>query len=183
MISEADQKGNHKQYGNNFRTWENTSENLLIAANHLASFRNSVDIVNLKVGDPKPDGLKVLNSELLLKGSSLECLFKALYLKMGKGELVSESGYVKIAGVSEHNLLDLADIFDLTFTIEERFVLNKLTLYTKMGRYPIPKNWYDNKIQNLPNGGKGSKLFWQYPSDDLIYEDIRQKIVFELNDK
>jgi len=181
MISEERQKENHENYGNNYLTWKMTSEDLFIAANCLAINRISCDWKKLSVGDVMPEALRTLSAELLLKGSSLECLLKALYLKKGFGKLIKAGTYKKINNVGEHNLLDLVDHLKISFSKEERFLLNRLTLFTKMGRYPVPKNWADIKIQNLPFGGKGGKSFWDESKDDELYCIIRNKILKELD--
>ena len=128
MLPEDYLKENHKNYRNNYIVWKITSEDLLISAEFLCKIRFSKKDEVLLIGEVVPDAFRIINSELLLRGSLLECLLKALYLKKELGKLVGENGYQKINGVGEHNLLELADKLNLKFTDEERFC-NKKTFF------------------------------------------------------
>jgi len=172
MLSEDRQIEMYETYGNNFRSWLISADNLLAASRVLKKQRDEFDESQLKIGDSEPDEIKVLFPELMLRGFAIECLLKSIWLKNG-GKLTANGEYKGIPGANSHDLLQLSDANKISFTKTQRDVLKRLSLImVSSGRYPISKKWSDNKIQQLSGGGKGHPSFWMYPSDDKKFEGI-----------
>ena len=181
MMSEAEQIEYYNRTGNTPTAWIVAADSLQAAARILKGHRDRFDPMQLSVGDNVPDEGKVLFPELMLKGFAVECLMKALWLKRGN-KLVVNGKYVGIKGAADHNLLQIADALGLCFKGRERDVLKQLSsIMTSVGRYPIPRDWSDRKIQKIHGGGKGMPGYWRYPSDDEILEDVIVTLEQELN--
>ena len=168
-------KENHIKTGNNYVSWEIASDNLDLAANILKTSRENIELGELYTGDPVPPEIGLVQTELFLRGSSLECIMKALYLKLLRGDLVDSDGYKKIPSVGEHDLVQLAKAVGIESNEKELFLLSRLTLYAKMGRYPIPKKWQDDFMRNWPEGG-GLVFGWFLIEDHELYQRFRNNI-------
>ncbi len=106
----------------------------------------------------------------------------ALYII--KGNLIVGDGKIKSKeNVKPHNLIHLILACGLPINDLEKDLLERLTFYSKDGRYPIPKKWTDQKIGDLYGGGKGPKTYWKYPSDDDSNDQLRNKIIIEIENQ
>ena len=152
--------------------WLLAADHLQAAARILKAHRDRYDPTQLKVGDNVPDEGKIFLAELMLKGFAVENLLKALWLKRGN-KLAVGGKYVGVNGATDHNLLQLADTVGFLLNDKAKDVLKRLSIImTFSGRYPIPRNWSDRRIQKLHGGGKGSPTFWKYPTDDQTLEGV-----------
>lgn len=112
------------------------------------------------------------NQAQMLYAFAIECLFKAHYLKSG-GILYVDGCVQKIPGVSaSHDLLQLCDAVGLRkhFNKSQRTVLDRLTLWTEIGRYPAPlkSTRYGHKL--LSNGWMYLRGVWTYQDEETLYE-------------
>ncbi len=160
MMPEAEQIKNYNRTGNTPTAWIVAADSLQAAARILKAHRDRFDPMQLNVPDEDKVLFKVLFPGLMLKGFAVECLMKALWLKRGN-KLVVNGKYVGIKGAADHNLLQIADALGLCFKGGERDVLKQLSfIMTSVGRYPIPRDWSDRKIQKIHGGGKGMPGYW-----------------------
>jgi len=84
-------------------------------------------------------GFRFLGPLLLLRSCAVECALKATWLK--KGIRLGEHGkLVSIPGSAGHDLVALAKSVDFSTSDAERAVLDRLSLWNEIGRYPTPVN-------------------------------------------
>ncbi|MFA5909672.1 MAG: hypothetical protein WC815_12915 [Vicinamibacterales bacterium] len=167
--------------GNSVETWTASAHSLFAAAGVLRRARDIASAVPLNIDDPVPDDALTHPAEIMLRGYAVECLLKGLWVK--RGNRLALSGILqKILGVGSHNLVQLADKLACKCTPAERDVLKRLSLFmTSAGRYPIPTDWTQTKIQRTLGGGKGPPAYWQSPSDDDACASIVARVEAELN--
>lgn len=181
MMPEEVQIKNYDRTANASVSWILASDSLQAAARILKAHRDRFNPTQLSIGHKLPDEGKVLFPELMLKGFAVECLLKALWLKHGN-KLAIGGKYVGVKGAADHDLLQLADTVELHLNRKARDVLKRLSIImTSGGRYPIPRDWSDRRIQKLRGGGKGIPEFWQYPTDDKILEGVVTTLGQELD--
>ena len=109
---------------------------------------------------------------LMLYAFAIECLFKAHYLK--SGEILYVDGCVKkVPGVSaSHDLLQLCDALGLQnrFNKAQRTVLDRLTLWTEIGRYPAPLKSTRHGHKLLSGGRMYMRGLWGHQNEVTTYE-------------
>ena len=148
--------------------WEMTADSLLSAEGLLRKARidyYKTTIKGIKVGQDIPPEGKIFNVELMLKGFAVECLLKALWVK--KGNTLARAGkFLKIPGVGNHRLVQLANKVGLNIREKHTSLLRRLEIYvTSIGRYPIAENWETTKITRAsgpPTSGKSQGTFFTY---------------------
>lgn len=91
----------------------------------------------------------------MLLGYSLECLFKALWLRNGN-ELVRDGRYIGVKGANDHDLVQLARASKFSPTPNELAVLKRLTNFLRFaGRYPVGKTAGDMRPDELTQSDVG----------------------------
>ncbi len=107
----------------------------------------------------------------MLQGFAVECLLKALWVKQGH-RLAERGRFVGVSGVKDqHDLLQLAKVVGLTIDVEQKGLLERLSVFTKtVGRYPIPTRQDDEY-----------GAWWMSPTDDQRLEDIVTKLRDKVN--
>lgn len=180
MLSEDWQRDQYERVGNDHNAWALCAGDLLAASGVLRKVRSTFDLESLAAGDTVPDEGRVHLADLMLRGFAVECLLKALWVKRG-GTVCVGGRYVGIKGAADHNLVELSDVNQLSFTPDKRNVLKRLSIFmTAAGRYPVAARWSDTKIQSTPSGGKAQPTYWATPSDDDAYDSIVQFLDGEL---
>jgi len=160
--------------------WEMAADELLLAVRVLRTIRQTVDTSQLKVGDVLPGDARLHPPELMLRGMAVENLMKAVWLKRGN-QLVTSGSYLGVPGAAEHNLLQLADVLQLSLTPDERHLLKRLSHFIEYaGRYPIPKRADKLRLEAVPGGGRSVSTYWVTPSDELLFESVLGTLKKEL---
>ncbi len=91
----------------------------------------------------------------MLLAYSLECRFKALWLRNGD-QLVRGGKYVGVKGANDHDLVQLARACHFSPTPAELAVLKRLTSFLRFaGRYPIGKTAEDMRPDELTQADVG----------------------------
>ncbi len=161
-----------KILGNNWKNWWQHGQSLLDSANCI-----------LKEAEEKPNMHQV---GIMLLGLSVECLFKAIYVKNG-GTFVNIDGTIekKNNPALTHNLYKLAQLENINYSFEkkerdkklEKSVFQRLQCYVEYGgRYPISKNPDNHKLKqdlNVTTSG----LFWAIGRDDKVLRQIIKKLI------
>ena len=136
MMPDTEQIRHFDKTGNTSAAWISTADSLLTAARVLKTCRDRFDPTRLKVGDTIPDECVVLFPELMLRGFAVECLLKALWLKLGN-KLVGAGKYLGVKDAADHNLVQLLDAVGLCLGGREREVLKRLSMGVALGRTKI----------------------------------------------
>jgi hypothetical protein len=168
--------------------WLNTARNLLSCAELSMRMINSGRaLLDNFARSPEEHALvsrstQTIATTLMLYAFAIECLMKAHYVV--SGHKLYDGGVLKqIPGVKpNHDLLKLCRAVELFDEFEPRQieVLDKLTLFSEVGRYPGPANSirYGHK---LVDGGKGMKMkgIWggdEYAVTHQVLEKLYQKL-------
>jgi len=94
MLSEERQIDNFNNVGNSYSIWHYYAENLLLSSKFLYDEYIKVDLKRIKEQNTPPgQGMRLLGVIKMLRAMTLECLFKALWLK--KGGLLAVGGKCK----------------------------------------------------------------------------------------
>lgn len=158
----------HTWAGNSPDTWRLCAGDLLAAAAVLRAHRVSTD----SGSSGSTDAWRLHPAELMLAGMAIECLLKALWVKQGH-ELAKDGEYVRVSGAGAHDLVQLADVLQLTLTDLERDVLRRLSHFIEYsGRYPVPKNALKLLLTRSPRGGRSSSTTWTTPGDQTIFDEF-----------
>jgi hypothetical protein len=114
-------------------------------------------------------GSKVHIVILMLWAMAVEDLFKAMLLKSGE-KLYENGEYQKAKGRNDHKLDKLANMISkknlFIFSIDEMNLLQRLSSYIIIGRYPVP-----TRASEQENG-----MGWCIPVDDELYDNLVGKI-------
>lgn len=165
MLSDDRQIKDFDDVGNNHYSWALSAHDLLAASRLLRKQKAAFDIESVAVGAAIPDEGSIHRADLLLRGFAVECLLKALWVKQG-GVICTDGKYKGIKGVGNHNLCQLCDVNNLLFSIDQRDVLDRLSIFiTSVGRYPIATDWSKTKKM-------GGGVYWMSPSDDEAFDLI-----------
>lgn len=180
MISDKRQIDNYDYVGNDPMSWQITAGKLLAAVEVLKRARDNyyeTTIHELKKDDPIPSEGRILNSEIMLRGFAMECLLKGVYVKQGN-KLAANGRLVKIQGVGSHKLIQLAQKIHFELTAKEQNLLMRLEVYiTSAGRYPISDFWEKTKIRESIGG---PPTYWTMPTDDIMYCNLTDRLVAEI---
>jgi hypothetical protein len=115
-------------------------------------------------GDVNNNGNHYTTTIMMLKGMTLECLFKGILVKQGNITCKNEELNIP-KKYSTHDLMLMADdIKDLSYTNKEKDILERLGYYIVAGRLPRKK----------VNTGK-FKGFWS-TDDNSAYDNMLSKI-------
>ncbi len=115
----------------------------------------------------------------MLRACAVECLLKALLLMRGK-TLAREGQY---DGPQHHKLVDHADKAGFSMTAVDRYLLERLSLWNTIGRYPIPlgsRDWFTTNVQGLEArfdwGSKARvRMHWGI-QDEAPFEDLLARL-------
>ncbi|MFC1539798.1 hypothetical protein ACFL6H_10275 [Candidatus Latescibacterota bacterium] len=179
-----------KQYnlvGNDPIIWKFYSESLSKASEQLYDQYSNIDINNISDNSSSSTiGELASLSKIvkMLRAMAIECLFKALWLKLGKN-LVINGEFKKIPNTNNHDLCSIekiiSKIIDLKISDNENDLLKELSFYNSHGRYPIPKKWTIRK--NHLDYGLGNKYSISHglKSDNKLYNDFVKRLteIFE----
>lgn len=178
--------------GNNAYSWWSAAERLFSGSKYLCLHSayhtlDSDEILSLVKSDQgllPPEPLRIGGVIMMLRGMGIECLLKALWVDNGR-ELAADGKYQKIPGSTEHNLMSLSDkvgaVVKLDLTADDRYVMERLSVYIVTGRYPIPRNWEVTKPKSLPRGVFGSITNWEFPTDERTYNQMVEKLTSKLS--
>jgi hypothetical protein len=162
----------HTGAGNLPEAWKSCADDLLAAAAVLREHRASV----ARGPEPAPNAWRTHPSELMLSGMAIECLLKALWVKQGHN-LVADGKYVPVPGAGAHDLVQLAGVLKLTLSDLETDLLRRLSHFIEYGgRYPVPKNAEKLRLVSSPRGGRGAATTWATPSDQLLFDEVVNRL-------
>jgi hypothetical protein len=154
--------GISEQVANDYRAWLGCADSLVLSARLLRENRTQLEGQHL-------DAFTAWGPELLLWGSAVELLLKALHLKR-VGPLHKGGRY---KGGTDHDLEELAREAGYPSRPDEAELLKRLTpLVQRAGRYPWPTT--------LPRP-EADGPFWNRTWDvelDALVESIRAKLDF-----
>ena len=85
-------------------------------------------------------GFRFLGPVLLLRACAVECALKAMWLRQGN-TLGRDGRLQKIPGSRGHELIPLTEAVGWRVSEAERVVLDRLSLWNELGRYPTPADW------------------------------------------
>ncbi len=123
--------------------------------------------------------VQMSSQALMVYAFAIECLLKAYYLNSGN-DLYVDGQLKKIPDVkASHDLIQVCDAVGLStlFDNEQSNVLDKLTLWTEIGRYPAPlkSTRFGHKI--LANGDMKTKGIWSFSEEAIIFQIL--KLLYE----
>lgn len=180
-MSDQWQIENYDKLGNMPEAWEMSADSLLAAEGSLRKARivyYTTTMQRIKVGQEIPPEGKIHNVEIMLKGFAVECLLKALWVKKGNA-LARDGKLLKIPGVGDHKLIQLAKKLELQIDEKQTSLLRRLEIYvTSLGRYPTGVNWETTKITRSSGGPPTS---WSMPSDDLLFDEFIRLVQNEID--
>jgi len=166
----------HTRAGNFFASWRLAADDLLIASQVLKERAESFDRNSLAAGDPIPPEGRLGAVELMLKGMAIECLLKALWLKLGN-TLVKDGRYVGVRGAADHDLPQLASAAKLAINDLETDLLRRLSHFIRYGgRYPVPKDASELMLTRSPRGGAAAATVWSSPSDGKLFDALVSRL-------
>ncbi len=162
----------HTWAGNSPDTWRSCAGDLRAAAAVLRERRESIDPSSA----PFSEAWRLHPAELMLKGMAIECFLKALWVKRGH-KLAKDGKYVGISGAADHDLVQLAEVLQLTLDGLEKDVLRRLSHFVEYGgRYPVPKDAEKLQLTRSPRGGRSSATHWMTPSDELTFDALIKRL-------
>lgn len=134
--------------GNSIYLWLTSAKNLLCVCRLIEA--------QFKKDEPSSNcdniSFNVFNVDLMLRAYSLECFFKAIWLK--KGNTLCENGEFKknLNPKPPHDLFKLSQIVGISnFEKNEKDLLKKLSQFSLVyGRYPIPLSYKKNVRLDFP---------------------------------
>ncbi len=151
----------HTWAANAPETWRSCADNLLTAAAVLRERREGLDSSSASV----PNAWRLHPPELMLAGMAMECLFKAVWVKRGN-KLAEDGLAVRVRGAGSHDLVQLAEVLQLTLSDLEKDVLRRLSYFISAGgRYPVPKDAEELRLTRTPRGGRAMAGHWSTPGD------------------
>jgi len=172
--------------------WLRTARNLLSGAEAIMTVVNAGRRL---IGHPDVErtaeeddlvsrSVQTVGQALMLYAFAIECLFKAVYLK-ADGVLYVNGTVNKLSGVSiSHDLLQVCDAVGLKdyFDQDQKTVLDRLTLWTEIGRYPAPlkSTRYGHKL--LDNGWMYMRGIWSY-TDEVTTFRILEALYLRLEEE
>ena len=148
----------HTWAGNSSSAWVSCAQNLIAAATVLRERRDSIDSSSATA----PTAF-IHPVELMLNCMAVEGLLKALWVKQGN-YLAKDGRYVAVCGAGGHDLVQLADVLNLTLSEFEKDTLRRLSHFIEYGgRYPVPKDADKLQLTRAPNGGRAAATTWCTP--------------------
>ncbi len=189
----------HAEGGNTAQVWINKAKQLLETAEILMS--NIVQWRKLYIpsrgGQSRtPEEQKLVtksmtvhSTAIMLYAFAIECLLYAIYLKSNR-DLFKDNGDIqKIRDGVTHELLKLSMfvVFSDVLSDCEKTLVDKMTYYVVIGRYPLPGKLRDVGYQ-FRNGGHSTfsgkwlytRGFWANENDEAILADVFTKLFHHL---
>jgi hypothetical protein len=173
------------KHGNDWNSWLSRTDALLSAS----------ELLNTNCGNPpKPksdppsdrdyieawDYIKIHIVVKMLRGMTIECLLKAIWLK-GGGILAHKGKYRTIPGTKDHDLYSLitkvSEKTELGLTNEEMKILSRLSFAITSGRYPIQKSVTGRNPSTPKMNEKIKWNKWAIPKDDKLFGSIVAKLM------
>jgi hypothetical protein len=164
--------------GNMPYSWWHCARRLVQASDTLMTFTS----IDSRIKKPPfeseiPDSMGIIQ---MLRGMGVEALPKGLWLEHG-GLLVKNGKYIGIMNKGqEHNLVLLASEVSkkasITFNKSEKYMMERLSTWIMLGRYPIHKNWDAMKPRAHSEGAYGPLNYWRFPKDELELNKLVKKI-------
>jgi hypothetical protein len=145
FFEDDDQKKDFDMFGNLSKAWE-------VNGNELLRCAKIIENKDREDQESDPYRTMISGSILMLFGLAIECYLKGIYVKQGN-KLAENGKLVKIPETNMHDLLGIANKVNISFSKAEKDILNHLkknVLYA--GRYPIPKNYTQNKSKYSKGG-------------------------------
>ncbi len=163
------EKETFDNYYNSYRIWIEQAESVLKASEFLKEndttykvFADNKSITSENIKNITEYSFS--DTILMLRSFGIECYFKALYLL--KGNILYENGSLNKSFGKEHNLTVMADklVDYMSFTEIDYSILDTLTFYNEMGRYPVMSSM--SKLKSFT----GDRMWNLYEDDDSYYK-------------
>ncbi|WP_221030920.1 hypothetical protein [Actomonas aquatica] len=180
-MQEIDRIDNFDETGNSVDAWKQKAEELSFCAEGLQSHADSE---SSKVYDLQKQIILQMSSfwvKQMLRGFTLECLLKALWLKNGNS-LCDQGRYNGLDGIKNHRIHEMAPKVGFQTNDTEKRVLRILGAFaTSGGRYPVFTK-YDSLSKDFGSGNPKFILEWNLQELEPAYFELRRKLVNEIEE-
>lgn len=176
VMQEMSKIENFDEIGNSIDAWKQKAEELSFCAEGLQSYANSESSKTYDLMEQAIPQLNVFWVKQMLRGFTLECLIKALWLK--NNESLCENGkYKGLDGIKNHKIHEMAPKVGIRTNEIEKKILRILGAFaTSGGRYPVFTK-YDSLRKDF---GAGNPLFilrWDLHTLEPAYLEFKEKLV------